>query len=455
MSQAFVIERARAADRDAILAVMRPWNMHHVPSPEMEELDIETFWVARVEGRIVGAAGYKVLSQTRAKTTLLAVLPEFASMGIGAALQRKRLEAMHRVGVKKVVTNADRPATILWYKERFGYEAVGTLKKVSEFGDPKIDHWTTLELDLDGYMRRADQAAFAQAYLERNEPHPLAPYPPLLINVCLTGMVPTRDLTAHVPVTPEEIVADALRVYDAGARAVHIHARDDQGKPTWKAAVYEQIVAGIRRERPDLICCVSTSGRNWSEIERRAEVLSLTGLAKPDLASLTLGSMNFPTGPSVNSLDTIFRLAETMQANGIRPELEVFDVGMVGTAKLLERKGIVGGRKYFNLLLGNLGTIPATVGNLAMLVAALPDDSVWAAAGMGVFQLPMNVTAIAAGGGVRVGIEDSLHYDQGKTHLATNGELVRRVVRIAEELERSVATPAQARAMVGLENPWS
>src|SRR5262249_43165893 len=147
-------------------AVMQRWNMHHVPSPEMEELDLDAFFVARINGRIIGAAGYKVLSQTRAKTTLLAVLPEYSSLGIGAALQRKRLEAMHRIGVKKVVTNADRPATIRWYQEHFGYEAVGTLKKVSEFGDPQVDHWTTLELDLEGYIRRTERDAFGQRYLE-------------------------------------------------------------------------------------------------------------------------------------------------------------------------------------------------------------------------------------------------------------------------------------------------
>lgn len=158
MSRAFVIEPARAGDREAILAVMRPWNMHHVPSPEMEELDLAAFFVARLDGDIVGASGYKILSPTQGKTTLLAVLPEHAGTGIGAALQHKRLEAMHRLGVKRVTTNADRPATIRWYKDRFGYKEVGELLKVSEFGDPQIDRWTTLELDLEGYMRRADAA---------------------------------------------------------------------------------------------------------------------------------------------------------------------------------------------------------------------------------------------------------------------------------------------------------
>jgi 3-keto-5-aminohexanoate cleavage enzyme len=196
---------------------------------------------------------------------------------------------------------------------------------------------------------------------------------------------------------------------------------------------------------------VTTSGRNWSEFERRSEVLDLTGNAKPDFASLTLGSLNFPTGTTVNSIDMIRRLAQTMKEKGIRPELEAFDLGMIGMAKYLERDGLIEGIKYFNLLLGNLGTVPATIGNLADLVHALPENSVWTAAGMGIFQLPMNVAAIVAGGGVRVGIEDSVYYDYNKTQLTTNEELVRRVVRIAEELQRPIATPEEARRLLGLE----
>ena len=152
----FEVSRASPGDREAILEVMRTANMHHVPSPEMEELDLARFFVARVNGRIVGAAGYKVLGPGRGKTTLLAVFPEFRRSGIGAALQDERLAEMHRLGVRVVTTNADRPGTIAWYRRRYGYTPVGRLKKLHEFGDPKATHWTTLELDLDGYMRRGE-----------------------------------------------------------------------------------------------------------------------------------------------------------------------------------------------------------------------------------------------------------------------------------------------------------
>lgn len=147
--QGFTIERARPADREAILAVMRPANMHHVPSAEMEELDTDRFFLARVDGQIVGAAGYQILSPGYGKTTLLAVLRSFGRRGIGTALQEARLEEMWGLGVKSVTTNADRPATIAWYKNRFGYREVGKLEKVVPFGDPAVDRWTTLELDLE------------------------------------------------------------------------------------------------------------------------------------------------------------------------------------------------------------------------------------------------------------------------------------------------------------------
>lgn len=147
----FAIERASPEELGDILQVMRPWNMHHVPSPEMEVLDLACMFVARVEGRIVGAGGYKLLSGHRGKTTLMAVSSEFAGTGIGRALQDARLKAMAAAGVTTVTTNADRPATIRWYKAHYGYKEVGTLKKLHSFGSPEIDTWTTLEMDLGAW----------------------------------------------------------------------------------------------------------------------------------------------------------------------------------------------------------------------------------------------------------------------------------------------------------------
>lgn len=446
----FKIEKAGPNDLPRILEIMRPWNMHHYPSPEMEELDINSFFVAKVGRKIVGASGYKLLSQTVGKTTLLAVLPEYSGWGIGEALQDKRLKHMHQVGVRKVITNADRPRVISWYIRLYRYKKIGVLKKLCSYGDPDIDQWTTLELNLDAYIRRVDREAIEKEYIARNEPHPLAPYPPLIINVCLSGAVPTKDVTQHVPISPDEIIEDAIRVYDAGARIVHIHAFDKNGRPTWKAKIFEQIIKGVRRERPELLCCVSCSGRHWSEFEKRSEVLHLSGKAKPDLASLSLGSLNFVSSPSINSIDMISQLAEVMKKNNIKPELEVFDVGMVHFSTYLERKGLLEGRKYFNFMLGSIGQIPATIDNLAHMIKSLPENSTWSAAGLGIFQLPMNVAALIAGGGVRVGIEDNYYFDSNREKLASNIELVQRVVTIAETLERRVASPEETRQMLGL-----
>jgi ribosomal-protein-alanine N-acetyltransferase len=155
--ESVTIQKAKPEEMEAILEVMRPWNMHHVPSPEMESVDLSCFFVARVAGRVIGAAGYKVLSRGEGKTTLLGVLPEYAGRGIGRALQEARLREMARLGVERVTTNADRPATIAWYKRLFGYREIGSLKKLHSFGDPNVGRWTTLQMNLPEYMGRADR----------------------------------------------------------------------------------------------------------------------------------------------------------------------------------------------------------------------------------------------------------------------------------------------------------
>ncbi|MBD3790510.1 MAG: GNAT family N-acetyltransferase [Campylobacterales bacterium] len=447
----FIIEKAKQEDYPEMIKVLTPWNMHHIPSPEAEEIDISCFFVAKVDNKIVGVCGYKILSENKGKTRLLAVYPELKGSGIGKALQDIRLEAMYSAGVKTVVTNADRPDIILWYKKHYGYYEIGKLNKVSSHGLDNVEYWTTLEMDLERYMtQKKTLEEQKQQYILMNDPAPLSPYTPLIINACLTGMIPTKTSTRYIPVSVDEIVEDAINVYDAGARIVHLHARDKEGNPTYEARYYEEMITAIRRERPEMICCVSTSGRNFKEIKQRAEVLYLSGRAKPDMASLTLGSLNFSTGPSINSLDTIQELAMIMKEQGIKPELEVFDAGMINVAKYLERHGLINGKKYFNLLLGNINTAPATIGDLAHLVNALPSDSVWAATGLGGFQLPMNTASITAGGHVRVGLEDAIYYDYKQTTLATNSDLVKRIVRIAKELQREIATGEEARKMVGI-----
>lgn len=274
----------------------------------------------------------------------------------------------------------------------------------------------------------------------------------LIINAAITGMVPMKSDTPHVPITVDEIVADIKRVRDAGASIVHLHARQEDGSADYRAEVYSQILAGARAVAPDVILCVSTSGRVFKTFEQRSEVLDCRN-PQPEMASLTLGSMNFPKVASVNDPDMIRSLAQRMTERGIVPEMECFDLGMVEYANYLVERRVLVAPFYCNLLLGSLGTLSATPANLARMVGALPNGTTWAAAGIGRFQFPMNALAIAMGGHVRVGLEDNIWYDDERTRLATNAELITRLVRIAQACGREIATPDEARTMIGLQTP--
>ena len=263
-------------------------------------------------------------------------------------------------------------------------------------------------------------------------------------------MVPTKLDNPSLPVTPDEIGEDANACVEAGASIVHLHARDDDGRPTWRPDAYRRVIAVVRERVPDAIVCVSTSGRVFGELEQRAAVLDLDGDEKPDLASLTLGSLNFPRQASVNAPETIRALAERMAEREIVPELEIFDVGMVDYAKYLIERDVLRRPFYFNLLLGSLGTLSATPFHLATLVQALPEGAVWAGAGVGRFQFPMNAMAVTMGGHVRVGLEDNLWLDAEKTRPATNLLLVKRIVRLARAAEREPLGHDEARALLGL-----
>jgi 3-keto-5-aminohexanoate cleavage enzyme len=281
-------------------------------------------------------------------------------------------------------------------------------------------------------------------------PYPLRPYPPLIVNAAITGMVPRRDRVPHVPVTAEQIVADAQACFEAGATIVHVHARASDESPAWRREAYAAFIPEIRERCPGIVVCASTSGRTFVELDQRADVLALDGDAKPDMASLTLGSLNFRDVASINAPQMIRALAERMAAAGIRPEVEVFDTGMAYMAHTLQAEGLLPDPIYVNVLLGSPNTAPARLGDLASLVDALPAGAVWAAAGIGAFQLKMNALAVFAGGHVRTGLEDNAHFDHATRSPATNGELVSRVIELARIAGRPVSTAEQTRAAIGL-----
>jgi uncharacterized protein (DUF849 family) len=274
----------------------------------------------------------------------------------------------------------------------------------------------------------------------------------LIVNFTPTGMIPTKEMTPHAPITAEEVVEDIRRAVDIGITMVHLHARDAAtGKSTYKAEVYGEIIAGIRSFSKDLIVCVSLSGRNIKEFEKRAEPLQLEGDLKPDMGSLTLSSLNFNRVASVNSPETIQMLANEMKSRGILAELEAFDAGMINYAKYLERKGILEPPHYFNLLLGNIACAQADLLHVGIMVRDLPDNSFWSLAGIGDYQLMMNSVAIVSGGGVRVGLEDNIWFDKARTKLATNSDLLSRIHRLAEASEREVMSPAKLRKLLNLQ----
>ena len=445
------IRPARREDLPGILEVLRPWNMHHIPSPEMGEIDFSRFFVAERGGRIVGVSGYKMADPQTAKTTLLAVLPPLQRTGLGRELQQRRLEAMSREGAQRVVTNADRVETIVWYKKHFGYREAGRLEKKSSFGDDRVAYWTTLEMDLGEYMAgREDREAAKRRYIERHDPVPLASYEPLVINACITGAVPTKLHTPHVPTSREEIVAEVSRLYEAGVSIVHLHTRDEEERPVLDPGGYEALIREIRSRCPGLICCVSTSGRGGVGIRERAEVLLLEGDARPDMASLILGSVNFLDGVSATSNDEVQYLAQIMKERGIKPEIEIFDSGMFGLLHYMRRHEILEDPLYINIMTGNLNGIRADLEGLAALKRLIPDRALWAVGALGVFEMPMHMMAIAAGAHVRVGLEDSLYYDTQKRRPATNLELVERIKMTAKLLGREIATPAWTRRRLGL-----
>jgi uncharacterized protein (DUF849 family) len=274
----------------------------------------------------------------------------------------------------------------------------------------------------------------------------------LVINFTPTGMIPTKEMTHHVPITVEEIVEDVHRAVDIGITMVHLHARDEStGKSDYRAQTYGKIIGGIRSFSKDLIICVSLSGRDFKEFEQRAEPLQLDGDLKPDMGSLTLSSLNFNRIASMNSPEAIKALANEMKSRGILPELEAFDAGMINYAKYLERKDILQPPHYFNLLLGNIACAQADLLHVGIMVRDLPDNSFWALAGIGNAQLTMNSLAIASGGGVRVGLEDNVWFDRRRTRLATNADLLRRIHNLAEANERKVMPPGDLRKQLNLQ----
>lgn len=273
-----------------------------------------------------------------------------------------------------------------------------------------------------------------------------------ILNFTPTGMIPTKEMTEFVPISVSEIVEDVHRATEIGITMVHLHARDAVSKkPAYEKEIYTEIIGGIRKYAPELVICVSLSGRDFGELEQRSDPLYLEGNLKPDMGSLTLSSLNFNKTASINTPDMIADLASIMKERGIAPELEVFDIGMINYAKYLEKKGLIQAPYYFNLLFGNIACSQANLLHAGVMINDLPKDALWSLAGIGNEQLKMNSLSLAVGGGVRVGIEDNIWFDKERTILAKNIDLLKRVHVIAEANERSVMSSKEFRLKMNLE----
>lgn len=268
---------------------------------------------------------------------------------------------------------------------------------------------------------------------------------PVMITVALVGAEVTREQQPHLPVTPQEIIQAAVACYEVGAAIVHIHVRDSQSKATQDAAIFREVVEGIRARCP-VITQVSTGGAVGMSAEERLQSIA----CQPDMATLTTGTVNFGDGVFMNDRGLVETFARRLRAAHIVPEIELFDMGMLDEALRLRQMGLLTDPLHFDFVMGVPGGIGADPAHLLHMVRCLPPASTWSVAGIGRHQLTLGVLALALGGNVRVGFEDNIYYSKGQLAVS-NAQLVERIVRIAHELDRPIATPAQARAILVLD----
>lgn len=267
---------------------------------------------------------------------------------------------------------------------------------------------------------------------------------PLIITVAPVGAEVTRANNPSVPYTPEEIAEECYRAHNEGATLAHVHARDDQGNSTQDPGTYARIIELVKA-KTEMIVQVSVGGAVGMNVQERVGPVSL----KPEMATLTCGTCNFGDGIFTNSQKDIEFFAQAMKENGVKPEFEIFEVGMIETARKLALKKLVDLPGHFDFVMGVPGAISGDVGNLTHMISMLPSDCTWTVAGIGRHELPLGAMAIILGGHVRVGFEDNIYYSRG-VRAKSNSELVARMARLAKELGRPVAKPSEARKILGL-----
>ena len=269
-----------------------------------------------------------------------------------------------------------------------------------------------------------------------------------VISAALTGALTTRDQCEHIPYTPEEIAEDAAAARENGAAIAHIHARTENGSPTFDEEIYQEVYDEVRA-RTDILVNVST-GALHEPVDSRIEYVDRV---QPDIAALNMGSMNYAKYSDSredfvfdmvfdNPFNEIRELLQAMNESGVKPELECFDTGHVGNIRPFLKSGDLEEPLNFSLIMGVLGGIPPTVENLAHQVRQVPDDANWQVIGISRDQWQLAAGALSMGGNVRVGLEDNFYLPNGE--MATNPELVAKAVELTRNVGREPATPEEA-----------
>lgn len=270
----------------------------------------------------------------------------------------------------------------------------------------------------------------------------------MVITAAMVGAEVTRDQTPYLPLTPEEIAEDAARCRAAGAAMVHLHVRTPDGRPSQAPELFRAAIRAIRA-RTDVLIQVSTGGAVGMTAEERSGPLTLGDGDRPDMATLTTGTVNFGEEVFSNPRPLVRALAERIRAAGLRPELECFDAGMIDEARELERRGLVAFPAHFDFVLGVPGALGASVEALEWMARSIPPASTWTCAAVGRHQLPFVTLAAERGGHARVGLEDNIFLSKGVLAKG-NYELVAEAARRAAERGRRPATPEEARALLRL-----
>lgn len=268
----------------------------------------------------------------------------------------------------------------------------------------------------------------------------------LIITACICGAEVTKEHNPAVPYTVEEIANEAYGVYKAGASIIHLHVRYDDGTPTQDVERFRECFEAIRAKCPDVIIQPSTGGAVGMSNDERLQPITLM----PEMATLDCGTCNFGGDDIfVNTENMIKDFGEKMIARGIKPEVEVFDKGMIDMANRLCKKGYIKAPMHFDFVMGVNGGISGEPRDLIFMKESIPQGSTWTVAGVGRYEFPMAVMGILMGGHVRVGFEDNVYLSKGVL-AKSNAELVEKVVRLAKEFGREIATPDEAREILGL-----